>query len=83
MDVKKVARLANLSVSDEESKKLTSQFEETIKVVDVINELDTTNVDSISQVTRLKNVMRVDTIDKDRMLNIGNYFKVKAIFNAE
>jgi len=78
-----VAKLANLSVSDEESKKLTSQFEETIKVVDVINELDTTNVDSISQVTRLKNVMRADTIDKDRMLNIGDYFKVKAIFNVE
>ncbi len=83
MDVKHVAKLANLSVSDEESKKLTSQFEETIKVVDVINELDTTNVDSISQVTRLKNVMRADTIDKDRMLNIGDYFKVKAIFNVE
>lgn len=78
-----MAKLANLSVSDEESKKLTSQFEETIKVVDVINELDTTNVDSISQVTRLKNVMRADTIDKDRMLNIGDYFKVKAIFNVE
>lgn len=83
MDVKKIAKLANLTISDEEEKKLAIQFDETIKVIDVINELDTKNEVSVSQVTGLKNILREDVIDKARMLNIGDYFKVKAIFNAE
>lgn len=83
MDVKKIANLANLTISDDEVRKLSLQFEETLKVIGVINELDTTKEDSISQVTGLKNVMRDDVIEKDRILNIGDYFKVKAIFNAE
>lgn len=83
MDVKKVARLANLTISDEEEKKLSSQFDETLKTIGIINELDTASTDPISQVTGLVNVMREDEIDKNRMLNIGDYFKVKAIFNAQ
>ena len=83
MDVKKVAKLANLLITEEESNKLSAQFEDTIKVVNVINELDTTTVTPISQVTGLTNVMREDVIETDRVLQIGSYFKVKAIFNAE
>lgn len=83
MDVKKVAKLANLTISDEEEKKLSSQFDETLKTIGIINELDTASTDPISQVTGLVNVMREDEIDKNRMLNIGDYFKVKAIFNAQ
>lgn len=83
MDVKKVAKLANLTITDEEERKLAVQFEETLKTINIINELDTAGVDPISQVTGLVNVMRKDEIDKDRILNIGNYFKVKAIFNAQ
>ena len=83
MDVKKVAKLANLSISNEEEKKLSFQFDETLKTISIINELDTTNTDSVSQVTGLVNITREDEIDKDRILNIGDYFRVKAIFNAE
>lgn len=81
--MKKVAKLANLTISDDEEKKLAIQFEETLKTIDVINELETKDVDTISQVTGLKNVSREDVIDKSRILNIGDYFKVQAIFNAE
>lgn len=83
MDVKKVAKLANLTITEDEEKKLATQFEETLKTINVINERDTVGVEPISQVTGLVNVMREDEIDKNRMLNIGDYFKVKAIFNAE
>ena len=83
MDVKKVAKLANLLITEEESNKLSAQFEDTIKVVNVINELDTTTVKAVSQVTGLTNVMREDVIETDRVLQIGSYLKVKAIFNAE
>ena len=83
MDVKKVARRANITISGEEENKLSSQFDETLKTISIINELDTANIDPVSQVTGLVNVMREDKIDKNRMLNIGDYFKIKAIFNAE
>jgi aspartyl-tRNA(Asn)/glutamyl-tRNA(Gln) amidotransferase subunit C len=83
MDVKKIAKLSNLTITKDEEEKLSGQFEETIKTVEVIEELETNNIESISQVTGLSNIVRDDLIDKDRMLNIGNYFKVKAIFNVE
>lgn len=83
MDVKKVAKLANLPISEEEEKKLAVQFEETLKTVEIIKELNTDGVEPISQVTGLTNVVREDEIDEDRIIKIGDYFKVKAIFNAE
>ena len=73
----------SLFIRSKESNKLSAQFEDTIKVVNVINELDTTTVKAVSQVTGLTNVMREDVIETDRVLQIGSYFKVKAIFNAE
>ncbi len=83
MDVKKIAKLANLTITNDEEEMLARQFEDTIMTIDVINELDTKNVDSIFQVTGLSNITREDVIDKDRIMNIGDYFRVKAIFNAE
>jgi len=78
-----VAKLANLTVSPKGEKKLVSQFEETLKTVEVIKELNTEGVEPISQVTGLTNVMREDEIDEQRIIKIGDYFKVKAIFNNE
>ncbi len=83
MDVKKVAQLANLIISEEEEKKLAVQFEETLKTVEIIKELNTDGVEAISQVTGLTNVMREDEIDEKRIIKIGDYFKVKAIFANE
>lgn len=83
MDVKKVAKLANLIISEEEEKKLAIQFEETLKTVGIIKELNTDGVEPISQVTGLTNIMREDEIDEQRIIKIGDYFKVKAIFNNE
>ena len=78
-----MAKLANLTVSPKGEKKLVSQFEETLKTVEVIKELNTEGVEPISQVTGLTNVMREDEIDEQRIIKIGDYFKVKAIFNNE
>ena len=81
MDVKKVARLANLPISDDMALKLQKDLDATVSLVDELAQLDLQNVIPTSQVTGLTNVMREDVIDKDRILNIGSYFKVKAIFN--
>lgn len=81
MDVKKVAKLANLPIDDNTSLKLQKDLDATIGLVDELAQLDLQNVQPTSQVTGLTNVMRDDKIDNDRILNIGSYFKVKAIFN--
>ena len=81
MDIKKVAKLANLPLADEMVTKLQKDLDATIGLVDTLAQLDLQKVQPTSQVTGLTNVMRQDEIDKDRMLTVGDYFKVKAIFN--
>lgn len=87
MDVAHVAKLANLPLTPTEKKKFQKQFEETLKTIAVINELDTTGVEPTSQVTGLINVTRSDVIDPTRILpppkyNNG-YFAVPPIFDAQ
>jgi len=75
MDVRHIARLANLTLTDAESRKFTSQFSDTLSTIDVINELDTSDTPITYQVTGLTNCFREDKIDT------GNgYFMVSAIF---
>lgn len=81
MDVKHVARLANLPLSDELAKKLQKDLDATLKLVDELAELDLNGLEPTSQVTGLINVTREDKIDTSRILPITGYFKVKAIFN--
>lgn len=83
MDVKHVAKLANLTLKPGEEEKFKDQFAQTLKTVEVINELDTSGVKPTSQVTGLTNVTREDKIDESRIIKIGDYFKVPAIFNAQ
>jgi aspartyl/glutamyl-tRNA(Asn/Gln) amidotransferase C subunit len=68
VDVQHLAKLAQMSVSLDEVKKLETGFEQTLKVVAELDELDTKKVKPTSQVTGLTNVFRKDQIDKDRML---------------
>ena len=81
MDVKHVAKLANLPLSDELAKKLQKDLDATLKLVDELAELDLIGVEPTSQVTGLTNVTREDKIDRSRILPVTGYFKVKAIFD--
>lgn len=83
MDVKHIAKLANLTINDEEEKKFATQFAETLKTINVINELDTSTTEPTSQVTGLKNVTHPDTVNPSRIIKIGRYFKVPAVFDAQ
>jgi aspartyl-tRNA(Asn)/glutamyl-tRNA(Gln) amidotransferase subunit C len=62
IDVKHIAKLANLTLAPEEEKKLEKQLSETLSYVEKLNEVDTKNVESTSQVTGLENVMREDEV---------------------
>ena len=81
IDVKHIAKLANLNVTPEEEEIFSRQFKNTLKTVDQINELDTSKAEVTSQVTGLVNVTREDKIDESRLLKLSGYFKVPAIFD--
>lgn len=82
MDVSAVAKLANLPLTESEKITLTAQFIETLKTVDLINELDTSKTAPTSQVTGLTNITRSDEINPARILPPPpeGFYKVPAIF---
>lgn len=65
IDVKKVARLANLPLNSEEEEKYSRQLSKILDYVEQLNKVDTENVESTFNVTGLSNVMRPDEIGDD------------------
>ncbi|KAB8130122.1 Asp-tRNA(Asn)/Glu-tRNA(Gln) amidotransferase subunit GatC [Gracilibacillus oryzae] len=58
--VKHVANLARLAITDEEVERMTKQLADIINYAELLNELDTDNVKPTTHVLDLKNVMRKD-----------------------
>jgi aspartyl-tRNA(Asn)/glutamyl-tRNA(Gln) amidotransferase subunit C len=61
-DVEHVARLAKLSFTEEEKKRLVSELNSILDYMEQLNELDTSNVDPLSHVIELSNVFREDIV---------------------
>jgi aspartyl-tRNA(Asn)/glutamyl-tRNA(Gln) amidotransferase subunit C len=61
-DVEYVAALARLSLDDREKELYTHQLNEILAYMEQLNRLDTTNVEPLSHVTGLTNVMRDDAV---------------------
>ncbi len=87
-DVKHVAKLASLPLTDEETSKLESELSETLNYVQELNEIDTKGVMPTSQVTGLENVERedvaADSLTQDQALSNAKskkdgFFVVKVI----
>jgi aspartyl-tRNA(Asn)/glutamyl-tRNA(Gln) amidotransferase subunit C len=75
-DVKKLARLSALSVSDEEAAALAVQLQDILGYVAQLDEVDTAGVEPTYQVTGLVNVTRADEIidygvDADQLLALA------------
>lgn len=58
--VKHVADLARLEVTDEEAEKLSKDLSELMQQIDLLQEVDTENVEPTINVASLNNVMRND-----------------------
>ncbi|WP_421383016.1 Asp-tRNA(Asn)/Glu-tRNA(Gln) amidotransferase subunit GatC [Bacillus salacetis] len=58
--VKHVAHLARLAITEEEVQKFTTQLDAIIGFAEQLNELDTQNVNPTSHVLEMKNIMRED-----------------------
>ena len=69
LPVSHIAHLANIPISDDEEKKLTVAFEDTLKVIDELREVPVKNVEPTYQVTGLENIWREDEIDEKRMFS--------------
>lgn len=93
-DIKKVAKLASLKLSEGEEIKFAFQFSDILNYLEQLRKLDTKNVDETSQVTGLENVTRKDEADSSRTLSqdeaLSNskskhngFLKIKGIFNEE
>ncbi len=61
-DVKRLADLSAITVSDDEASALLSQLNEILGFVEQLNEVDTGGVEPTYQVTGLENVMREDEV---------------------
>lgn len=60
IDVKHVAKLANLPLEDEEVEKFEGQLSSILDYIKKLQEVDTSSVEETSQVTGLENVERED-----------------------
>ena len=59
-DVKKVAALAKINLSEKEVEKFRDQLSSVVSFVEELNEVDTGDTKETSQTTGLKNVTRTD-----------------------
>ncbi len=92
IDVKHVAKLANLKLSSQEEKKFETQLSSILEYIDKLKEVDTKNVEETSQVTGLENVTREDeplpSLSQEEVLSNSKstqngLFKVKGILKDE
>ena len=90
-EVKHIAKLARLGLSENEEKKMTKDLSLILDYFDKLKEVDVSNVDLTSQNTAIKNIKREDNsfgpfLEKSEELlkrapdKKGRYVKVRAVF---
>lgn len=71
-EVKHVAHLARLAITEEEAEKFAEQLGKITDFAEQLNELDTTNVEPTSHVFPIANVLREDVakpgLDREKVL---------------
>ena len=87
-DVRKIAELSNLNLTEDEVNKFARLFTDTLEYMDKLNELDTSEVKETYQVTGLTNVFQEDGEDSlsqdDALSNakeeVDGHFATEAVF---
>jgi len=88
IDASRVAKLANLTLTQPEKEKFEKQLSEILSYVEKLKEVDTKNIEITSQVTGLENVTKEDkakpSLSQEEVLSNAKsqhngLFKVKAI----
>ncbi|KKQ78627.1 MAG: Aspartyl/glutamyl-tRNA(Asn/Gln) amidotransferase subunit C [Parcubacteria group bacterium GW2011_GWC2_38_7] len=60
--IEHLANLAKLDISEEEKAKYAEQLSSILEYMDKLNEIDTTNVEPLSQVSGAIDVLRLDAV---------------------
>jgi aspartyl-tRNA(Asn)/glutamyl-tRNA(Gln) amidotransferase subunit C len=68
-EVKKIGKLANLKLQENEVNLFADQFTKTIEIINQLNEIDTSSLAATYQVNGLTNVTRADSVDLSRVLS--------------
>ena len=74
-DVLKIAKLSKLTLTEEEIEKYSSQIGDILKYIELLNELDTSNIEPTTRVIPVNNIFREDEIKEGLSIK-------KALFNA-
>lgn len=82
MQVKHVAKLANLPLTDQEEEKYSKQLSKILEYVDQLNSVDTSNVEPIFNVSGQNNVMAEDKVGECLDWKKG-FFVTKGVFDNE
>jgi aspartyl-tRNA(Asn)/glutamyl-tRNA(Gln) amidotransferase subunit C len=87
-EVRKIAKLARLKLTDEEVERFKPQLSAILSYVGQLDEVNTDNIEPTQQVTGLINITREDMIDQfseqEKLVNLAeetedNYIKVKNV----
>lgn len=85
-EVRHVAKLARLTLTEEEVEKFTRQFASIFVYLDLLTEVNTEGVEPTAQVTGLKNVMREDVLgpvfDREEMLKASEKDKSRGMIQV-
>lgn len=65
--VQHIANLAQIPISQDETRSLSDAFEETLTVIENLKTIDVANVETTHQVTNLENILRADEVNTERM----------------
>ena len=58
-----ISQLSRLSLPEEEKEAMTAQLERIVDYMDVLNQLDTADIEPMSHVFPVKNVLRPDVVE--------------------
>jgi aspartyl-tRNA(Asn)/glutamyl-tRNA(Gln) amidotransferase subunit C len=90
-EVRKVARLARLELSESDLQKMTEQLTNILSYVDQLSELNTDGVEPMAHPLPLQNVFRDDELKPSLKVDealanapnrLGNFFGVPAVLDA-
>lgn len=92
IDVRRVAKLANLPLTSQEEEKYSQQLSKILDYIDQLNKVDTSKVEPTYNVSGQKNVKRADGIGECQAQNDAifnalskkeGFFSIKKIFDNE
>lgn len=92
IDVVKVAKLANLPLTEDEEEKYSGQLSKILDYIEKLNQANTSNIEPTFNITKLSNVMRKDETNtslsqdealQDAPVKKNGFFVTKGVFDNE